>query len=159
MLVSIFQFRPSSGRFLSLNIILRNFRTIFRQIFVKNGQNRGNWAFRSKIPKWVVRTPENNCTYQISAFHPLSLPQKRTLLSCVFYENRYFQYFTIFQISKIHQTFSFQDIDLKFEIWVDNYLSFRWYALSFFDFGLKIGLKLQKNEQKMRCMNPKCFDF
>ena len=89
---------------------------VFEIVFVKDGQNREKGAFRSKTAKWMLRIPKHNCTCQISAFHPLSLPQKRTLLSCVFYENRYFQYFTIFQISKIHQTFSFQDIDLKFEI-------------------------------------------
>ena len=49
-------------------------------------------------------------------FIPFRYPKNGHYYHAFFYENRYFQYFTIFQISKIHPTFIFQDIDLKFEI-------------------------------------------
>ena len=68
-----------------------NFFQFFFQNFLKKGQKRWKRAFWPKFFYWLVRTPENNCACQISAFFHFWLPQKRTFWSCDFTKIRKFR--------------------------------------------------------------------
>ena len=105
------------------------------EIGSKRGQNRWKRAVRSKITKYVVRKPEKNDACKISAFYHFLLPKKRTFLPWFFTKIDIFEFLT-FRNWKIHHLVIFQDIELKFEIWVDNSLKFPKLLARFFDFGL-----------------------
>ena len=102
----------------------------FGQKGVKTGQKK---PLGPKLLSIWLESLEKQCMQNFS-FLSLLVTKKTDIFNLLFHENLYFRFFDFSKLKKSQVIF--QDIKLIFEIWVSNYLSLRWYVVSFFDFGL-----------------------